>query len=83
MMLLDIIDNLPRLRMSGSQFQIILWLLWQLGVSRVPAYGAFRKMQKELQTTSGSLPTQYTSSLGNIFYVNNIGESIMRVRAFF
>jgi len=83
MMLLDIIDNLPRLRMSGSQFQIILWLLRQLGVSRVPAYGAFRKMQKELQATSGSSPTQYTSSIGNIFYVNSIGESVMRVRVIF
>jgi len=79
MMLLDIIDNLPRLRMSSSQFQIILWLLRQSGVAGVPAYGAFQRMQKELQALNGSSPMQHTSSIGNIFYTNDIGESVMQV----
>ncbi|KZP11281.1 hypothetical protein FIBSPDRAFT_899076 [Athelia psychrophila] len=78
MMLLDIIDNLPRLRMSSSQFKMILWTLRESGVKNTPSYSSFRKMQQQLQMLCGSEPKAHVSSLGNIFYVNDIRESIAR-----
>ena len=78
-MLLDILDNLPRLRMSSSQFQMILWLLKECHVKDVPSFGAFRKLQRNLRQECGSQPTRHTSSVGNIFYVNDVQESVARV----
>ncbi|KDR74877.1 hypothetical protein GALMADRAFT_99137 [Galerina marginata CBS 339.88] len=77
-MLLDILDNLPRLRMSSNQLRLILWLLKQTGVSNVPSFSGFRNMQTHLRNMCGTTPKQHVSSLGNIFYSNNIGESVMR-----
>ncbi|KAK7449318.1 hypothetical protein VKT23_013461 [Stygiomarasmius scandens] len=75
-MLLDIMDNLPRLRLSTSHFKLILWLLNQAGVQQVPSYDAFRSMQKNLGNLCGSEPLECTSSIGNHFYVNDPRESI-------
>ncbi|KAJ7266270.1 hypothetical protein C8J57DRAFT_1069087 [Mycena rebaudengoi] len=78
-MLLDIIDNLPRLRMSSNQFKMILWLLKECKVANVPTYSGFRAMQVHLRgLCSGSEPKAYTSSVGNKFFVNDIRESIAR-----
>lgn len=79
MMLLDIIDNLPRLQMSSSQFKMILWILKESGVKNTPSNSSFRKMQQRLQTLCGSESKAHVSSLGNIFYVNDLRESIARV----
>lgn len=81
-MMLDILDNLPRLRMSSSQFKMILWILEQSGVPNVPSFDAFRVLQKNLRNACGSNPKPCESSLGNIFYVNDIQESVSRVRIF-
>ncbi|KAJ7266016.1 hypothetical protein C8J57DRAFT_1436108 [Mycena rebaudengoi] len=77
-MLLDIIDNLPRLRMSSNQFKMILWILSQCNVADVPSYNAFRSMQDRLRGLCGSEPVPYTSSIGNRFFVNDIRDSIAR-----
>ncbi|KAJ7129877.1 hypothetical protein C8R43DRAFT_896658 [Mycena crocata] len=77
-MLLDILDNLPRLRMSGNQFKMILWILKQCNVSNVPSYNSFRDMQIHLRKLCSSEPTSYTSSVGNRFFVNDIRETIAR-----
>ncbi|KAJ7906464.1 hypothetical protein B0H13DRAFT_1880530 [Mycena leptocephala] len=74
-MLLDILDNLPRLRMSSNQFKMILWTLKECNVSNVPSYDAFRKMQERLRKLCGSEPKLYTSSVGNRFYVNDIRDT--------
>ncbi|KAJ6608000.1 hypothetical protein B0H10DRAFT_1816685 [Mycena sp. CBHHK59/15] len=79
-MLLDIIDNLPRLRMSSNQFKMILWILKECNVSNVPSYNGFRKMQNRLRELCGSAPKSYTSTVGNRFFVNDIRETIARVR---
>ena len=78
-MLLDILDNLPRLRLSSNMLRLIFWILKECGVSDVPSYDAFRKMQVGLRKKCGSVPTFSQSMLGNIFYVNDIRESIARV----
>ncbi|KAJ6618968.1 hypothetical protein B0H10DRAFT_2371976 [Mycena sp. CBHHK59/15] len=77
-MLLDILDNLPRLRMSSNQFKMILWILKQCNVSNVPSYNSFHKMQDKLRNLCGSEPKSYTSSVGNRFFVNDIRETIAR-----
>lgn len=78
-MMLDILDNLPRLRMSSSQFKLILWILGQCGVPNVPSYDAFRHFQKGLRNTCGTEPQACESSLGNVFYVNSLRETIALV----
>ncbi|THU81998.1 hypothetical protein K435DRAFT_823322 [Dendrothele bispora CBS 962.96] len=75
-MLLDIIDNLPRLRLSTAHFKLILWLLNQAGVQHVPSYDAFRKTQEELTSMCASEPVHCVSSVGNHFYVNDPRETI-------
>ncbi len=78
-MLLDIIDNLLRLRLSSSHLQLILWMLNECGVS-APSFKAFHRMQEELRTEIFPEVTQpYISAMGNHFYVNNIAEAIGRV----
>ncbi|EIW73880.1 hypothetical protein CONPUDRAFT_25752, partial [Coniophora puteana RWD-64-598 SS2] len=77
-MLLDILDNLPRLRMSSAQFKLILWLLEQCNIPGVPSFDAFRKFQSELRKRCGSEPQPFTSMLGNHFHVNNIRDSVAR-----
>ena len=83
MMLLDILDNLPCLRMSSSQFQMILWLLRECRVKDVPSFGAFRKLQQNLRQECGTQPSRHTSSVGNIFYVNDVRESVARVCSYY
>ncbi|KAJ7025042.1 hypothetical protein C8F04DRAFT_1046840 [Mycena alexandri] len=77
-MLLDVLDNLPRLRMSSNQFKMILWILKECKVSAVPSYNSFRKTQDRLRKACGSEPKAYTSSVGNRFFVNDIRETIAR-----
>jgi hypothetical protein len=82
MMMLDILDNLPRLRLSEAHFKLILGLLNQCGVTHVPSYSEFRKMQKDLETQCGSEPQLFKSVLNNHFYVNDPKEAIKRVSTF-
>ncbi|THU82965.1 hypothetical protein K435DRAFT_823079 [Dendrothele bispora CBS 962.96] len=77
-MLLDIMDNLPRLHLSSNHFKFLLWLLKQVGVQQVPSYDAFRKVQQDLTKICGSEPIECTSSMGNHFYVNDPREAIKR-----
>ncbi|KAJ3509005.1 hypothetical protein NLJ89_g5450 [Agrocybe chaxingu] len=76
MMLLDIMDNLPRLRVSSSLMRVFLWILKESGVPGTPSYDRFRAMQKHLCELCGTLPTAHESLLGNVFYVNDICQSI-------
>ncbi|KAF8874151.1 hypothetical protein CPB84DRAFT_1690343 [Gymnopilus junonius] len=78
MMLLDIVDNLPRLRMSANLFRMVLWILKEVGVPNVPSYDAFHKLQTDLRKTCGTNPTKHESMLGNIFYLNSLEDSIAR-----
>ena len=79
MMLLDIFDNLPRLRLSSNTLKMFLWILKESGVVNVPSYEAFRKIQEKLRKKCGSEPILAQSTLGNVFYLNDIRDSIARV----
>ncbi|KAJ6451414.1 hypothetical protein C8R45DRAFT_848443 [Mycena sanguinolenta] len=76
-MLLDIIDNLPRRRLSKSMLQMILWLLRELGVPHVPSFDQLRRIQQKTRQMSGnSVETRHVSTKGDVFYVNDIRESL-------
>nr|GAT45522.1 predicted protein [Mycena chlorophos] len=77
-MLLDIMDNLPRCRFSSSQMAVILRFLRCLGATNVPTLKALRKIQSALQAVTASEPRKIRSSLGNIFYINDIRATIAR-----
>ncbi|KAJ7718672.1 hypothetical protein B0H16DRAFT_1739980 [Mycena metata] len=50
---LDILDNLPRLRLSSSQLKMILWIMKECGAKDVPSFNAFRAMQTHIRKTTG------------------------------
>ena len=58
---------------------MILWLLKQCGVKDIPSFGAFQKLQNKLRASGGTRPTVHTSSVGNIFYTNDVRDSVARV----
>ncbi|TFK59759.1 hypothetical protein BDN72DRAFT_873007 [Pluteus cervinus] len=69
--LLNIIDSLPRLRLSDSLLKVILWLLKKLGVKNVPSFDAFRKLQAKLQN-KGVPTVAWKSGRGNHFSFNDV-----------
>ncbi|KZV61485.1 hypothetical protein PENSPDRAFT_643337 [Peniophora sp. CONT] len=71
MFLLDMADNLPRLRLSDDLLKVFLGILKRLNVPNVPSFSAFRRKQAQL-TAMVSIPSKHhVSSLGNHFYVNH------------
>ncbi|KAI0915350.1 hypothetical protein AcV5_003845 [Taiwanofungus camphoratus] len=78
MCLLDILDNLPRLHLSGSQLKMIFWIMRECGARNVPSFKAFRAMQKKVRHSCGVSTDPHVSDLGNFFYINNIQELISK-----
>ncbi|KAJ6532308.1 hypothetical protein DFH09DRAFT_1044141 [Mycena vulgaris] len=75
---LDILDNLPRLRLSSSQLKMILWIMQQCGAKDVPSFNVFRSMQKHIREMTGVKSEAHKSDLGNLFYVNDIRDLIAK-----
>ncbi|KAJ7918581.1 hypothetical protein B0H13DRAFT_2434969 [Mycena leptocephala] len=75
---LDILDNLPRLRLSSSQLKMILWIMDACGARDVPSFNKFRAMQKHIRKTTGVRSEAHKSGLGNLFYVNDIRDLIAK-----
>lgn len=69
--LLDMIDTLPRLRISGSIMKTILWLLRECEVENIPSYKKFRDMQENLRKEAGIPTIQWQSPQGNTFSFND------------
>lgn len=69
--LLDAIDNLPRLRISQSLMKIVLWLLREAGVKKVPSFKRLRKEQKNVRQDGGIPTISCMSPKGNVFLFND------------
>ncbi|KAF7375527.1 hypothetical protein MSAN_00440900 [Mycena sanguinolenta] len=75
-MLLDIMDNLPRCRFTGDQISLILHFATKLGVANMPLLKGFRKIQQNLQSNYGKKPEKSISHPGNVFYMNDIQDTL-------
>jgi hypothetical protein len=82
MFLLDAIDNLPRLRVSGSFMKVLLWLLRELGIKHVPSFDALRKKQKLLREETGVPTIHWMSPKGNTYSFNDPRALVSNVKLF-
>jgi len=71
MFMLDLLDNLPRLRLSDDHLRTIMWVMKECGTPDVPSFSALRNLQKKLSKNMGLEPQPHTSSLGNHFFMNH------------
>ncbi|KAF8153401.1 hypothetical protein B0H34DRAFT_754825 [Crassisporium funariophilum] len=71
MFLLDMIDHLPRLRISSSLMKVILWLLREAGNKNVPSFYALRSVQKKLREESCVPTIHWMSPKGTPFSFND------------
>lgn len=82
MFLTDLLFNSPRMKFSQAQQKAVL--LWgkELGAEGVPVHSKLRSMQQDVLAEVGNPTTRYETSQGRIFYLNEIGDSIAKVRCF-
>ncbi|KAI0682322.1 hypothetical protein BC835DRAFT_1424616 [Cytidiella melzeri] len=78
MFLLDLLLNLPRLRISESLMKVFLWIMEQAGARDVPSFYRLQKIQKELRMQGGVSTTKFQSVQGNVFYINDPREIIAK-----
>jgi hypothetical protein len=64
---LDLLDNLPRLRLSDDHMKAVLWVMKECGTPNVPSFYALCKLQENLQH-SFIKPKQHISSQGTEFF---------------
>ncbi|KAJ7775833.1 hypothetical protein B0H14DRAFT_3508393 [Mycena olivaceomarginata] len=77
-MLLDIMDNFPRCRFTTAQMSLIIQFAKNLGVPNVPSIKSLRNIQQSLQSNCGGMPMRIESMQGNVFYMNDIRDTIAR-----
>ncbi|KAF7312000.1 hypothetical protein MIND_00211900 [Mycena indigotica] len=71
MFLLDILDNLPQLRVLKSLMRVILWIMRETGAQDVPSLEGLNRVQKEIRAKSGIPTLPCLSPLGNVFFMND------------
>ena len=73
MFLLDMLDNLPRLRMSDKHLEAVIFVMKESGAQSVPSLDTLRRFQKGLREVMPSQSTnRHQSTEGNIFYTNSL-----------
>ena len=70
MLALDVIDHLPRCRISQDALKAFLACMEISGTPDVPSFSAFQSAQEMLDKSLGLVPQRHISSLGNVFYMN-------------
>ncbi|EJD38061.1 hypothetical protein AURDEDRAFT_172937 [Auricularia subglabra TFB-10046 SS5] len=64
------------MRLSDSQFKLVLWAMRECGARDLPSFYALRKLEDKLRASIGAATVQHTSKLGNVFYSNDIRNTI-------
>ncbi|TDL14234.1 hypothetical protein BD410DRAFT_809899 [Rickenella mellea] len=77
MFILDLIDNLPRLRLSDDHLRLIIWAMKECGAQDVPSFYALRKRQEAMTKEAGVKTLEYQSPNGNIFYMNDVAPILV------
>lgn len=77
--LLNILDNMPRLRVSSSLMRVFLWMLRESGAKDVPSFDRLRQVQKEVRAEYGIPSIPCKSPLGNVFFINDNRTIIAQV----
>lgn len=80
MYILDLLDSMPQLRLSGAVMKSILWALKELNVPNVPSFQQLRSTQKALAQKITISPNRHESAAGNIFYQNSPEALLALVR---
>ena len=68
MLILDILDNMPHLRLSDDHMRSILWMLEELNVPDTPSFYALQEIQKRLAEEMDIQPREHISALGKKFH---------------
>jgi hypothetical protein len=76
---LDLLDSLPRLRLSSDQLKFVLWMLKELDVPGVPSLQTLRDQQEALRARVGISTNRKVALSGNVFYMNSIPSLIALV----
>ncbi|TFY78662.1 hypothetical protein EWM64_g5350 [Hericium alpestre] len=77
MFLTDVLFNAPRLRFSRAQQKAVLSWAKELGAT-VPSYYAYHQCASALKKEVGDPTRQEISTQGNVWYLNEIGDSIAK-----
>lgn len=68
MLLLDVLDNMPHLRLSDDHMKVVLWMLNELNVPDAPSFYMLQKTQKKLAQDMDIQPHEHISALGTKFH---------------
>lgn len=79
MLYLDILDNLPRLRLSDEHLKMIMFVMKETGSREVPSFSGFRQFQEKLRAKCAPQTVLHRSELGNVFHSNDIRSSVAMV----
>ncbi|KAJ7306731.1 hypothetical protein DFH08DRAFT_824682 [Mycena albidolilacea] len=80
MFMLDLLDNLPRLRLSDDHLKAIIWVMRECKTPNVLTFSALRKKQASMTYEVDIKSTHHTSSLGNHFYMNHPSKLLAFVK---
>ncbi|KAJ7839405.1 hypothetical protein B0H13DRAFT_2239608 [Mycena leptocephala] len=61
MFMLDLLDNLPRLRLSDDHLKAIIWVMRECKTPNVPSFSALRKKQASMTSEVGIKSEHHTS----------------------
>ncbi len=82
MFLLDMLDNMPRLRVSEDHLRAFMWVMAEAGVADVPPLSRLRATQSALTKEVGIRTQWHKSALSNEFYANIPSDALKLVSVF-
>ena len=80
MLLLDVLDNMPHLRLSDDHMKSVLWMLKELDVPNTPSFYGLRETQKKLAQEMDIQPHEHISALGEKFHAIAPEDLLVLVR---